>query len=305
MTTAHSQDYTEIIRDMVAIAGEHGVELNPDGIEMNESGMDFLVGIAEDAEGVSWVLRKPRRGDVLERADNEARVLKLIQPRLPVAVPDWRIYTPELIAYPLLSGQPAASVGAEGYAWNMDPVQPGERFVDSLAQGLAALHGIDHEDARAAGLRVKSPQEAREEMARNMEEVRSRLGVSAALWDRWQKWIGDDSYWPGHSSLVHGDLHPPHILIDSQVQVTGLLDWTEAEVTNPGKDFILYYAVHGEDNLRLLLERYEQAGGKVWPRMYDHIVEQYAAYPVAVGQFALLTEQEEVLAMARNMLGLT
>ena len=66
---------------------------------MNESGMDFLVGFAEEAgTGARWILRKPRRPDVLDRADNEARVLKLIQSHLSVDVPDWRIYTPELIA---------------------------------------------------------------------------------------------------------------------------------------------------------------------------------------------------------------
>ena len=98
---------------------------------------------------------------------------------------------------------------------------------------------------------------------------------------------------------------PPHILIDERVQVTGLLDWTESEVASPAKDFVLYYAIYGEHNLRVLLDRYEQAGGKVWPRMFDHIVEQHAAYPVLIAQFALLTGQEEYMTMARNALGLT
>ncbi|MGG3308871.1 macrolide 2'-phosphotransferase MphI [Paenibacillus lautus] len=307
MTIAkHNDEYTQVIQEMLEIAGKHGVNLNPEGIEMTESGMDFLVGFAEEAgTGARWILRKPRRSDVLERAGNEARVLKLIPSYLPVDVPDWRIYTPELIAYPLLSGEPAASVSSEGYAWNMDHENPGDEFVRSLAETLVSLHGIDHDAARAAGLRVKSPQEVREETARNMEDIKSRLGVSDALWERWQKWLEEDSYWPTHSALIHGDLHPPHILIDERVQVTGLLDWTESEVASPAKDFVLYYAIYGEHNLRVLLDRYKQAGGKVWPRMFDHIVEQHAAYPVLIAQFALLTGQEEYMTMARNALGLT
>ena len=76
-----NDDYTQVIQEMLEIAGKHGVNLNPEGIEMNESGMDFLVGFAEEAEtGARWILRKPRRTDVLDRADNEARVLKLISP---------------------------------------------------------------------------------------------------------------------------------------------------------------------------------------------------------------------------------
>ena len=100
-----NDDYTQVIQEMLEIAGKHGVNLIPEGIEMNESGMDFLVGFAEEAgTGARWILRKPRRPDVLDRADNEARVLKLIQSHLSVDVPDWRIYTPELIAYPRLAG---------------------------------------------------------------------------------------------------------------------------------------------------------------------------------------------------------
>ncbi|WP_397327110.1 phosphotransferase [Paenibacillus oceani] len=53
--------------------------------------------------------------------------------------------------------------------------------------------------------------------------------------------------------MNHGDLHPPHILVDETQRVTGLIDWTEAEVADPGKDFVIYYALFGEEGLRDLL----------------------------------------------------
>ncbi|MCR8844561.1 macrolide 2'-phosphotransferase [Paenibacillus sp. SC116] len=293
------------VEEMVALAEKHGIRLQSEEVEINESGMDFLVAFAVDTDGVKWVLRKPRRSDVLERADNEHRVLKLLQQQLPVAVPDWRVYTPELIAYPLLNGIPAAGINVEvrNYEFNMDHENPPPQFVDSLAQALVALHSIDHDAAREAGLRVKSPAEARETLAHNMEKVKKEIGVSEELWERWQKWIADDSYWPTHSVLVHGDLHPPHIIIDEQQRVTGLLDWTEAEVTNPGTDFVLYCAVFGEERLAEFLTRYEEAGGRVWPRMKDHIVEQLTTYPVLLGLFALTSGDKEVMNMARAALG--
>ncbi|TVX89669.1 macrolide 2'-phosphotransferase [Paenibacillus agilis] len=295
------------VEEMVALAEKHGIHLRTEKVEINESGMDFLVAFATDTDGVKWVLRKPRRSDVLERADNEHRVLKLLKQHFPVAVPDWRIYTSELIAYPLLEGVPTAGVSLEvrNYEWNMDYEDLSPQFVDSLAQALAALHSIDHDVARAAGLRVKSPAEARETLAQHMERVKQEIGVSEELWDRWQKWMTDDSYWPPHSVLVHGDLHPPHIIIDEQQRVTGLLDWTEAEVANPGTDFVLYCAVFGEERLEELLTRYEEAGGRVWPRMKDHIVEQLTTYPVLLGLFALTSGDDEVMNMARAALGVT
>ncbi|WP_028594670.1 macrolide 2'-phosphotransferase [Paenibacillus assamensis] len=299
------ENYDNRVEEMVALAEKHGIHLQTEKVEMNESGMDFLVAFANDTDGDKWVLRMPRRSDVLERADNEHRVLKLLKQHLSVVVPDWRVYTPELIAYPLLDGVPAAGINVEmrNYEWNMDHENPSPQFVDSLAHALVALHGIDHDAAREAGLRVKSPAEARETLGQHMEKVKQEIGVSEELWTRWQVWMTDDSYWPPHSVLVHGDLHPPHIIIDEQQRVTGLLDWTEAEVANPGTDFVLYSAIFGEERLEDLLTRYEAAGGRVWPRMKEHIAEQVTTYPVLLGMFALTSGDEEVMKMARAALG--
>ncbi|AJK64041.1 hypothetical protein KHU1_0071 [Bacillus amyloliquefaciens KHG19] len=41
-------------------------------------------------------------------------------------------------------------------------------------------------------------------------------------------------------------MHPPHILIGENQRVTGLLDWTEAKVADPAKDFVLYQVILGE-----------------------------------------------------------
>jgi macrolide phosphotransferase len=306
MTISGYNDQTRI-EEIIQIARNAGLHLREDKMELNESGMDFQVAFAHDENGTAWVLRLPRREDVLSRADNEKQVLKLVSRLLPVAVPDWRIYTPEIIAYPILPGIPAANLdmAAGGYAWNINHEELPEAFTDSLAETLAALHAVDHEEARAAGIRIKSPMEARQEYAGFMEEVRSKLGVAEELWERWQRWINDDSCWPEHSALVHGDLHPPHILVDTASQrVSGFIDWTEAEVSNPAKDFNIYYALFGETGLRALLSKYEKAGGRVWPRMVEHIAGQWDAYPVLVAKFALLSGNEDTMKMARNALGL-
>jgi macrolide phosphotransferase len=136
-----------------------------------------------------------------------------------------------------------------------------------------------------------------------MDEIRRIFGVAEALWQRWQAWLADDSYWPPHSALVHCDLHPGHIVLDPEGRVTGLLDWTEAEVADPASDFAIYFAAFGESGLTALLEQYEQAGGKTWPRMKDHIIEQMAAYPVLIASFAMKSGLEEYLVMARHALG--
>ncbi|WP_028563208.1 macrolide 2'-phosphotransferase [Paenibacillus pinihumi] len=304
MTIMHSNEHLAVMEEMLAAARKHGLELNKAGMEINETGMDFLVAFATDHEGSRWVLRKPRREDVWERAENEHKVLKLVSRLLPVNVPDWRIFSPELIAYPLLAGHPVATVdlAAGGYAWKYEQQSLKELFFDSLAGALAALHGIQHEAAAEAGLRVNSPAEAREGFARNVTEVQEHFTVPAKLLKRWEAWLATDSYWPDYSVLNHGDLHPPHIVVDENQRVSGLLDWTESEVGDPGKDFAIYFALFGDEGLRDLLQRYEKAGGRVWPRMPEHIAEQWAAYPAVVAKFALTTGKEADLEMAKGML---
>jgi len=292
------------ITEMLTIAGREGLRLNPSNIELNESGMDFVVAFATDTEGTDWVLRKPRRSDVWERAENERNVLHLVRDKLKINVPDWRICSPELIAYPLLSGQPVATVDSAGggYVWRFEQQSLTAVFFDSLAETLAQLHNVDHGEAARAGVRVKSPEQARGSFSDTIEEIQQSFEIPEPLLSRWKTWLCADSYWPEFSTLNHGDLHPPHILVDETQRVTGLIDWTEAEVADPGKDFVIYYALFGEEGLRDLIRRYEKFGGKVWPRMQEHIAEQWAAYPALVAKFATITKKDSDREMARNMI---
>ncbi|QMV41528.1 macrolide 2'-phosphotransferase [Cohnella cholangitidis] len=297
-----ANDHVEHILDL---ARQNGLNIDPASMELNVSGLDFLTAFGRTADGEAWVIRKPRRPDVVVSAIYERDVLKLVKEHLPVDVPDWKICTPEVIAYPRLNGTPAATINpeAKNYDWAIDPQSPPSVFVKSLAEAMAALHGVDHEAAEEAGIRVKYPREVRRSLTDKMDEIRRIFGVAEALWQRWQAWLADDSYWPPHSALIHGDLHPGHIVLDPEGRVTGLLDWTEAEVADPATDFAIYYAAFGESGLTALLEQYKQAGGKTWPRMKDHIIELMAAYPVLIASFAMKSGLEEYLVMARHALG--
>ncbi|WNC16011.1 macrolide 2'-phosphotransferase [Brevibacillus brevis] len=293
------------VSTVLELAYKYGLILNRDSVLINESGLDFLASFAEDEEGMPWVLRLPRRDDVVESAAYEQRVLSLVKPRLPVAVPDWKIHTTELIAYPRLAGVPAATIDPEvnQYVWEIDEKNLPEAFVDTLATTLVALHSIGNDEAAAAGIRILTSTEARTDFREKMEWVKRNYNVSDSLWTRWQRWIADDSYWPTFSTVVHGDLHPGHLLIGENGHVTGLIDWTEGEVSDPSIDFQLYYALFGEKGLSKLLDRYECRGGRVWARMAEHIVERYAAYPVLIALFAEKSNSDEFRQYAQSMLG--
>ncbi|MEC1926167.1 macrolide 2'-phosphotransferase [Bacillus velezensis] len=295
------------IESVLNIAKENGLRLKYEGADINETGMDFQVIFAEDDNGVTWVLRKPRRPDVIERAAAESDVLAFLLSHAAVSVPDWRIHTPELIAYPKLDGIPAAAIDLDKkqYVWNMEHEPPSDGFVGSLAAALAGLHGADPDAASRSGIEIIKPDDVRQRAAESMDHIKKEIGVSEQLWKRWQTWINDSSYWPDFSGLIHGDLHPPHILIGENQRVTGLLDWTEAKVADPAKDFVLYQVILGEKETKRLMKSYEAEGGRVWPKMQEHVTEWQAAYPVETAKFALQTGQEEHMQMARDMLGLS
>ena len=88
------------LEELLALAADHGLDLVPDSLRTEEVGLDFRVAFARARDGQRWVLRIPRRAEVLPRAAIEGRLLALLAPRLDVAVPDWRISTERITAYP-------------------------------------------------------------------------------------------------------------------------------------------------------------------------------------------------------------
>lgn len=293
------------VEQLLELANHHGIVVDPATVKVNESGLDFLAIFVSTMDHVPWVLRQPRREDVVQTARYEKKVLDLVAPHLSVKVPDWQVHTPQFIAYPIVDGTPMATINMEtkSYEWYLNPESLPDLCLQSWAEVLVELHSVPHDLARAAGIRVKQPSEVRADLREKMNEIKRVFGVSQALWDRWQNWLADDSFWPAHSALVHGDLHAGHILVNENGKVTGLLDWTEAEVADPAIDFTIVSMLFGDTGLADFIKRYEKAGGRVWPRMHEHIVEMTAAYPVILATFALKSGLEEFKIMARQALG--
>jgi len=286
---------------VASLARRHGLE--PSGpIELNELGLDFQVGFLTDRGGVHWVLRIPRRADVLPRLENERRVLAFVNGKIPVLVPDWKIVSNELIAYPRLEGKLGVTVDAQTHkpTWNFD--KSSSRFQASLGQTLAALHGLDSAEAASAGLKVLSPGGVRQRFADQLDQVKRELNIGESLDRRWRTWLDDDEAWPPHTTLVHGDLHVGHVLIDETARATGILDWTEAEVSDPSIDLIFHLMGFGPEGLDQLLLEYENAGGHTWPGLRRQVEERLAAFPIQHALFAIQSGNAELIEAAKTQL---
>jgi macrolide phosphotransferase len=298
---------TKSEQEVLELSYKHDLTILEDSLQFNESGLDFQVVLATDTNGERWILRLPRREDVLTSVDKEKRTLELIAPLLSVEVPRWTVCTDELIAYRALNGVPTGTIDleAKAYVWEIDAAHPPDQFHESLAKGIASLHQVSIAEAQAIGLPVETAEEAPAVMKQKMDVVKNEFGVGEELWNRWQSWLQKAELWPQETVLTHGDLHAGHIFIDAQAQVTGFIDWTEAAVTDPSRDFVAHYRTFGEDALNKLISAYAKAGGRVWTKMAEQVIELAASYPIAIAEFALKSDLDEYKQMAKQSLGVT
>lgn len=293
------------MKQIKEITKKHNIILKEETMQFNESGLDFQVVFAQDESGIDWVLRLPRREDVMPRTKVEKQALDLVnQYAKSFQAPNWIIYTDELIAYKKLSGVPAGTIDHNigNYVWEIDINNIPESFHKSLGRVLAELHSIPSDKATELGLVVQTPEEVRISMKQRMDDVKAKFGVGENLWNRWQAWINDDEMWPKKTGLIHGDIHAGHTMIDKEANVTGLIDWTEAKISDVSNDFVFQYKAFGEEGLEDLILAYKEAGGYYWPKMKEHIIELVAAYPVSIAEFAILSGVEEYVQMAKQAL---
>jgi macrolide phosphotransferase len=258
---------TDLSRQAADIAAANGLSVDAGTIGFTEIGLDFRVGFATADDGTRWVLRLPRRPEVMQRARTEARALALIGPRLPVAVPDWRIFAEDLIAYPMLPGEPGLTFDPATYevSWHFDKTSPA--YPETLGAAIAALHAIEPEAAAAAGLPVFAPREVREKWRSDLDRVEAAFDVAPALLTELRAWTEDDGYWPDFTTLIHGDLYAGHVMVDPDGRATGIIDWTEARVADPAVDLAGHVRAFGEDALPALVHAYEAAGGEPGRRL--------------------------------------
>ena len=288
------------------IARKYGLKVKEESLVFNQSGLDFLVVYAEDDKCEEWVLRFPRREDVMPRTSIERKALDLVNKYVTFQTPVWSVYEDDLIAYKKLTGVPAGTIDPEiqNYVWEMDYENVPEQFHQTLAKALASLHTVPKAEALKVGMIVHTAEEARKSMIERMEKVKAEFGVGESLWKRWQTWVKNEELWPQETGLIHGDVHAGHTMIDKDANVTGLIDWTEAKVTDVSNDFVFHYRVFGETGLEKLIDYYRKAGGIYWPAMKEHIIELTAAYSVAIAEFAIISGLEEYKQMARETLEL-
>ena len=207
------------------------------------------------------VFRIPRVPEAGARYASEARLLPLIKPYLPFAVPEPRWYRSSsdgfphgVIGYPRLPGR------ALDFADLRDPIrQP--VYASQIAAILLALHRVP---ARMLPLREQWPEQYLAWQSQHditLPVLKNRLRADeyrrVAAW--WQAFLADESLRNYSPVLIHGDFWFGNLLVEGE-RITGVVDFENLALGDPAVDFapLLYL---GEGFYRRVLAEYQQQGG--------------------------------------------
>jgi macrolide phosphotransferase len=290
------------VEEILSLASRNGLTLRPDSAVLDDSGWDFMVVHAVAVDGEPWILRVPRRPDAAALIPTEQRLLELLHGRFRVEIPNWRVATPELVAYPKLPGEKAAWEDPQTHVllWRIDQTSPPVSYVDALGQFMAQLHATSTAAAATTGVPVRSPDDVRCRFAAHLEFGEAELGMGQAWRTRGRRWLDRDDLWAGPMVLLHGDLHPGHTLVDADGALLGVLDWADAQVGHPGQEFVEAAREFGPTMLDQLLSAYGRGGGAAGPSLREHAVEAIAFAPLALAVLGAQVGKPQFVDAARR-----
>jgi aminoglycoside phosphotransferase (APT) family kinase protein len=210
-----------------------------------------------------WIVRMPMRALVAARVPIELGALELAAEALELAVPRIALrgvpsarYPYPFTGYRQLPGICARELPAELFC--------SEHNARALGRALAALHRISAERAHAHGVLPASASE-HSELDRAQRVLAARAAIDAAVGPerapRYADFLAECPLAPADGVahvLRHDDLHREHILLDPRTcEVSGLIDWTDANTGDPANDFVLLYVACGEPFVLRMLASYD------------------------------------------------
>lgn len=218
-------------------------------VQVAGEGWDFEVWRVDD-----WAFRFPKRAQWAVQQRREIELLRVLAPRLPVAIPN-----------PCWVGESAEDFpfSFAGYRWleglGGDRCMPATVRWGDFAQRygglLKSLHGTPAGAVPQGVRRGGEPIENRlREFESEVRDVLSPEGFERA----WRAALDPavDRSWPHEPVLIHGDLCPEHWLFDEDGCLAAVIDWTDARWGDPVGDFTGLWIWFGEDVLRRALAAY-------------------------------------------------
>jgi aminoglycoside phosphotransferase (APT) family kinase protein len=211
-----------------------------------------------------WAFRFPRREVAVAGVEREIEVLPRLAPNLPLPVPEPRWVGAPSDAFP--------------WPWFGAPYLPGRELADAglpddARAGLAATVGSFLRALHQPRLRSRIGPDLpvdpnrRADMPFRVEAARRRLNELAerGLWQATpavESLLADAAGLPPSSRTVvlHGDLHPRHLIVDDDGHAAGVIDWGDVCIGDPSIDLGIAFGTFVGPARSALLAAY---GGRV------------------------------------------
>lgn len=221
-------------------------------------GWDNSVWLVDDR----WVFCFPRRAVARACIERELAVLPHLAPllSLPIPVPVFVGRPVEGYPFPffgseLIRGREAACAGLSDAARR--------RLAGRLGSFLRELHGSDVAARIDALFELPVDPTARTDMLRRVPLTQERLGEGERL-GLWSvpgsvgRWLEAARGLPPAvpSSIVHGDLHARHVLVDEHGAAVGVIDWGDACRADPAVDLSILWSLLPIDARAEFLDAY-------------------------------------------------
>lgn len=214
-----------------------------------------LDNTAYEAEG-ELVLRFSKEPDAALRAEGvlrEARLLDVVRKISPLPTPEPRFTAPDqgCLAYVKLPG---------AQLLDLFPVREASSVAATLGHFLSALHSAS---TTAMAKLVETDDVPLTEWLGEAQEIYGEVAsrVPPSFWRPAEAFLeGAPPSRAGALVFSHNDLGIEHVLVDAESRVTGIIDWTDAAITDPATDFGRIYRDLGPAALDVALAAYGDQG---------------------------------------------
>lgn len=241
-------DHELTAEEIARLLAEHAPDLAGRELAPLGEGWDFWT-----FEAAGEVLRFPKRAGVASLMDREAALVNAVAPSLPLRVPRPAVVASRFMRYAKVPGVP---LGPRVVA-----AERARAIALSMGEAVSALHAFPRERAVALGAPDTGWERAAPRARRALARLRGvALRLPREVVARAERCLTDalPPEGAGPTTLTHSDLRAEHLLVDpASLELTGVIDWGDAQLGDPAVDFLGAWELGGDDALSAALSRYE------------------------------------------------
>ena len=254
-----------------AVIGEQFPAVRADALQLLSDAGDFSV-FEVDGE---WVFRFPLDDWAEKALLSEFALLDALGSKLPLPVPMHRFRGVPGDSYPRHFGGYARLPGQPGNRIDL-PSGVRNAIAADLGRFLGELHRFDTEQALALGVprlgkRQRTFDRKQHRALRELE--RREECLPPEIYSQCHSFLSDDSHRPpaynGSVRLLHDDVDGSHVLVDESAgHVSGIIDWGDASVGDPARDFARLWMWQGDAFVATAMDEYRlPLDEHVWERV--------------------------------------